>query len=127
VKSRLRTHHRLQITDQLFKSNLTFCVVSVFTLQNVWCVHNRLFNAYFDDKFSSTPTLRRNLNKPSIFSYFQVFRFADNTNKFSNWIVLVQFFTSAMSIGITMFQLTTVRVTFRVNPQKRYIRSKIVN
>jgi hypothetical protein len=29
LKSRLRMHHRLQITDQLFKSNLTFCVVCV--------------------------------------------------------------------------------------------------
>jgi hypothetical protein len=30
LKSRLWTHHALQITDQLFKSNLTFCVVCVF-------------------------------------------------------------------------------------------------
>jgi hypothetical protein len=38
-------------TDQLFKSNLTFCVVYVFTLQtDEWCVHNRLFNAHFEDK-----------------------------------------------------------------------------
>jgi hypothetical protein len=27
------SHHRLQITDELFKSNLTFCVVCGFTLQ----------------------------------------------------------------------------------------------
>jgi hypothetical protein len=34
--------------------NLTalFCVVYVFTLQtDEWCVHNRLFNANFEDKF----------------------------------------------------------------------------
>jgi hypothetical protein len=31
----------LPITDQLFKSNLTFCVVCVFTLQtDEWWVHN---------------------------------------------------------------------------------------
>jgi hypothetical protein len=42
----VRTHHGLQITDQLFKSNLTFCIVCVFTLQtDEWRVHNRLFNA----------------------------------------------------------------------------------
>jgi hypothetical protein len=43
-----------QITDpdQVIKSNLTFCVVYVFTLQaDEWCVHNRLFNANFEDKF----------------------------------------------------------------------------
>jgi hypothetical protein len=35
------------------KSNLTFCVVCVFTLQtDEWCVHNRLFNANFEDKFN---------------------------------------------------------------------------
>jgi hypothetical protein len=41
-----------RITDQLFKSNLTFCVVCVFTLQT--------------DEFTiefSTPTLRTNLNE----------------------------------------------------------------
>jgi hypothetical protein len=37
------------ITDQLFKSNLTFCVVCVFILQpDELCVHNRLFNANFE-------------------------------------------------------------------------------
>jgi hypothetical protein len=41
-----------RITDQLFKSNLTFCVVFVFTLQtDEWCVHNRLFNTNLDGKF----------------------------------------------------------------------------
>jgi hypothetical protein len=45
-------HHELEITDQLFKSNLTFCVVYVFTLQtDEWCVHNRLLNANFEDTF----------------------------------------------------------------------------
>jgi hypothetical protein len=37
------------------------------------------------------------------------FRFAANTNKFANWIVLAQFFTSAVTIGITLFQMTVVR------------------
>jgi hypothetical protein len=41
-----------RITDQLLKSNLTFCVVCVFTLQtDEWCVHNLLFNANFENKF----------------------------------------------------------------------------
>jgi hypothetical protein len=52
LKSRLWTHHRLQITDQPFKSNLTFCIFCVFTQQtDEWYVHNRLFNANFEDKF----------------------------------------------------------------------------
>jgi hypothetical protein len=46
-----------QITDQLFKSNLTFCVVCVFTQQtDKWCVHNRFFKANFDDKFKKVNT-----------------------------------------------------------------------
>jgi hypothetical protein len=41
-----------QTTDQLLKSNHTFCVDCVFTLQTVeWCVHNRPINANFEDKF----------------------------------------------------------------------------
>jgi hypothetical protein len=45
--------------NQLIKSNLTFCVVCVFTLQiDEWCVHNRLFNAYFEDKFKRTPDIK---------------------------------------------------------------------
>ncbi|RZC41655.1 7tm 6 and/or Imm37 domain containing protein [Asbolus verrucosus] len=35
-------------------------------------------------------------------------RFAKNSDKFSNWIILGQFFVSATSIGLTMFQLTMV-------------------
>jgi hypothetical protein len=43
----------IQITDQLCKANFTFCVVCVFTLQTgEWCVHNRLFNADFEDKLT---------------------------------------------------------------------------
>jgi hypothetical protein len=44
--------------NQLFQSNLTFCVVCVFTLQtDEWCVHNRLFNANFEVKFKKTPDI----------------------------------------------------------------------
>jgi hypothetical protein len=43
--------------DQLFKSNLTFCVVGVFTLQTDK-------GAFTID--SSTPALRRNLNEQPI-------------------------------------------------------------
>jgi hypothetical protein len=40
----------LQIADQLFKSNLTFCVVCVLNLEiDDWCVHNRFLNANFED------------------------------------------------------------------------------
>jgi hypothetical protein len=36
---------QIQITDQLFKSNLTFCVVCVFySATDEWCAHNRLLN-----------------------------------------------------------------------------------
>jgi hypothetical protein len=43
LKSRLWTHHGVRIRVHLFKSNLTFCVVCVFTVQtDEWCVHNRL-------------------------------------------------------------------------------------
>jgi hypothetical protein len=41
-------------SDQLFKSNLTVCVVCVFNLQfnlkNQWFIHNRLFNAKLKKK-----------------------------------------------------------------------------
>jgi hypothetical protein len=41
-----------RITDQLFKSNLTFCVVCVFIQQtDEWCVHNRLFDDNFGERF----------------------------------------------------------------------------
>lgn len=40
--------------------------------------------------------------------FFIISRFAEGTNAFSNWIIIFQFFTSAVSIGITMFQLTVV-------------------
>jgi hypothetical protein len=34
------------------KSNVTFCVVCVFSVQtDEWCVHNRPFNANFQIKF----------------------------------------------------------------------------
>ncbi|RZC32582.1 7tm 6 domain containing protein [Asbolus verrucosus] len=38
----------------------------------------------------------------------EILRFAEDSNKFFNWIVFLQFFISAISIGITMFQLTMV-------------------
>ncbi|KAJ3661817.1 hypothetical protein Zmor_006199 [Zophobas morio] len=38
----------------------------------------------------------------------EILKFADNSQKFFNWIVLIQFFTSAVSIAFTMFQLTVV-------------------
>jgi hypothetical protein len=57
LKTRLWTPHGLPITDQLFKSNLTFCVVYVFTLQtDEWYVHNR-----------TTPTRRINLWTPDMY------------------------------------------------------------
>ncbi|RZC39634.1 7tm 6 domain containing protein, partial [Asbolus verrucosus] len=37
-----------------------------------------------------------------------ILKFAENSSKFANWIILGQFFISAVSIGMTMFQLTTV-------------------
>jgi hypothetical protein len=43
---------------QVFKSNLSFRVVCVFTMQiEEWCVHSRLFNANFEDKFKETPDI----------------------------------------------------------------------
>jgi hypothetical protein len=55
---------RISSMDQLFKSNLTFCVACVFPLQtDEWCVHNRSID-------SSTPTLRRNLNEHPILEKF---------------------------------------------------------
>ncbi|XP_068910432.1 odorant receptor Or1-like [Tenebrio molitor] len=38
----------------------------------------------------------------------EIVKFAANTNKFANWIILAQFFTSAGTIGITLFQMTAV-------------------
>jgi hypothetical protein len=39
--------YRLRITDQLFKSYVL----------HEWCVHNRLFNAYYDVTFKKTPDI----------------------------------------------------------------------
>jgi isoleucyl-tRNA synthetase len=39
--------YRLRITDQLFKSYVL----------HEWCVHNRLFNAYYEVKFKKTPDI----------------------------------------------------------------------
>ncbi|RZC33204.1 7tm 6 domain containing protein [Asbolus verrucosus] len=38
----------------------------------------------------------------------EILSFASNSNKFFNWIIFLQFFVSAVSIGLTMFQLTVV-------------------
>ncbi|EFA09170.1 odorant receptor Or1 [Tribolium castaneum] len=38
----------------------------------------------------------------------EILKFAERCNNFLNWILLVQFFIFAVSIGITMFQLTLV-------------------
>jgi hypothetical protein len=53
-----------RVVHQLFKSNLTFCVVCVFDLQfeksvflREWFVHNRLVNANFDGNKKNTYTL----------------------------------------------------------------------
>ncbi|KAJ3635798.1 hypothetical protein MTP99_008677 [Tenebrio molitor] len=53
------------------------------------------------------PDFNRTLLK-CIEHHKEILRFARNSNNFFNWIVLVQFFISAASIGITMFQLTVV-------------------
>jgi hypothetical protein len=66
-KSRLWTHHGLQITDQLFKSNLTFCVVA-FTID------------------SSTRTVKRNLNEHPIYSIYYCFRWLGWQTKWSGSI-----------------------------------------
>lgn len=38
----------------------------------------------------------------------QIVKFIDDANQFSNWLILLQFFISAVSIGITMFRLSLV-------------------
>ncbi|RZC37653.1 7tm 6 domain containing protein [Asbolus verrucosus] len=38
----------------------------------------------------------------------EILSFATNCNKFFNWILFLQFFMSAISLGLTMFQLTVV-------------------
>ncbi|XP_068912914.1 odorant receptor Or1-like [Tenebrio molitor] len=43
-----------------------------------------------------------------IMHHKEILRFSENSHRFFNWIVLIQFFTSAVSIGLTMFQLTVV-------------------
>ncbi|RZC32089.1 odorant receptor Or1 [Asbolus verrucosus] len=37
-----------------------------------------------------------------------IVKFAEDSNKFFNWIVFAQFFTSVISIGLSLFQLTVV-------------------
>ncbi|RZC39318.1 7tm 6 domain containing protein, partial [Asbolus verrucosus] len=50
----------------------------------------------------------------SVRHHREILKFAENTGKFSNWIVMGQFFISAISIGITMFQLTSVKSTVEI-------------
>ncbi|RZC35812.1 7tm 6 domain containing protein, partial [Asbolus verrucosus] len=38
----------------------------------------------------------------------KIVKFAEDSNKFFNWIVFVQFFASVISIGLSLFQLTVV-------------------
>jgi hypothetical protein len=78
LKSRLWTHHGLRITDQLFKSNLTFCVVCVFILQtdDEWCVPNRLCNADFEknQQILKIPTFKSVLATAALkFNFFENF------------------------------------------------------
>jgi hypothetical protein len=65
--------------DQLFKSNVTFCVV----LRCEWFIHNRLFNANFDAKFKKkTPfILGEKCMKFSGFSDKKIKKFHDSIRK----------------------------------------------
>ncbi|RZC35671.1 7tm 6 domain containing protein [Asbolus verrucosus] len=53
-----------------------------------------------------TDTNKKLLN--CISHHREILKFAENTNNFFNWIVFFQFFISATTIGVTMFQLTMV-------------------
>ncbi|RZB40739.1 7tm 6 domain containing protein [Asbolus verrucosus] len=59
----------------------------------------------------------RNLHKASdannnlkkcIHHHSEILKFATFTNRFYNWVIFVEFFVGAVSIGISMFQLTIV-------------------
>ncbi|KAJ3663650.1 hypothetical protein Zmor_007888 [Zophobas morio] len=75
-------------------------------------------NVFSGNQFDILCDNLRNLHKlgASVFDNFvycvehhqAVLSYIDKSNKFLNWILLVQFFVSAFSIGITMFQLTLV-------------------
>ncbi|RZB40142.1 7tm 6 domain containing protein, partial [Asbolus verrucosus] len=46
----------------------------------------------------------------------EILKFADNANKFYNWVLAFKFFVSGFSIGLSMFQLTLVRSLFQFLP-----------
>jgi hypothetical protein len=52
--------YSLRITDQLFKSDIL----------HAWCVHNRLFNAYYEVKFKKHPIFQEKAIKTSPFLNF---------------------------------------------------------
>ncbi|RZC42322.1 7tm 6 domain containing protein, partial [Asbolus verrucosus] len=46
--------------------------------------------------------------KGCIHHHREILKFADNANKFYNWLLFFQFFVGGISIGVSMFQLTLV-------------------
>ncbi|XP_044270426.1 odorant receptor 49b-like [Tribolium madens] len=67
---------------------------------------DNLINLHNLDK-NGTLGVRENLIT-CIKHHKEILKFAERCNNFLNWILLVQFFIFAVSIGITMFQLTLV-------------------
>ncbi|RZC41118.1 7tm 6 domain containing protein, partial [Asbolus verrucosus] len=58
--------------------------------------------------FIATTNINIDFNSSLEYQNINFFRFTSDSNKFFNWIVFVQFFASAVSIALSLFQLTVV-------------------
>ncbi|RZC39926.1 7tm 6 domain containing protein [Asbolus verrucosus] len=62
---------------------------------------------FHDSKINTSADANKKL-KDCIHHHREILKFAENTNQFYNWLVFVEFFVGAVSIGLSMFQLTVV-------------------
>ncbi|RZC41429.1 7tm 6 domain containing protein, partial [Asbolus verrucosus] len=61
---------------------------------------------YIYQVFSAYHIAISHLNMDMLIAALNIF--AENFNEFFNWIIFLQFFTSAISLALTMFQLTVI-------------------
>ncbi|RZB89854.1 odorant receptor 59a-like, partial [Asbolus verrucosus] len=97
---------------------IIFVATTALSIDTLIAALNMYIGAQFDilcddirHLYDVTNDTFHEINKKLIHSvkhHRKILEFAENSNNFYNWIVLGQFFISATSIGITMFQLTIV-------------------
>ncbi|RZC35670.1 7tm 6 domain containing protein [Asbolus verrucosus] len=100
-------------TSFITLSTLIAILKAYYVIQNMGIL-KELMVTLNSDLFQPKNLRQINQIKPSLkfwkinYILYWSMAFAENCNNFFNWIVFGQFFISATSIGITMFQLTMV-------------------